>query len=134
MVLQHLLCKYQNAYTSKEASGIKGIIRKFTDVYISTTKIEPKYSKEEIMEFYVNSYFLGNNSYGVEQASLTYFGKSTKDLNLAEAAMIAGLFQAPGKYNPYSNPESTEKRRKTVLHLMYHHGYINKKNMILLYQ
>ena len=117
----------KNAYTSKEASGIKGIIRKFTDVYISTTKIEPKYSKEEIMEFYVNSYFLGNNSYGVEQASLTYFGKSTKDLNLAEAAMIAGLFQAPGKYNPYSNPEATEKRRKTVLHLMYHHGYINKK-------
>lgn len=117
----------KNAYTSKEASGIKGIIRKFTDVYISTTKIEPKYSKQEILEFYVNSYFLGNNSFGVEQASLTYFGKSTKDLNLAEAAMIAGLFQAPGKYNPYTNPEATEKRRKTVLYLMYHHGYINKK-------
>ena len=115
----------KNAYTSKESSGIKGIIRKFTDVYISTSKIEPKYSKEEIMEFYVNSYFLGNNSYGVEQASLTYFGKSTKDLNLAEAAMIAGLFQAPGKYNPYTNPEATEKRRKTVLYYMKRHGYIN---------
>lgn len=117
----------KNSYTSKEATGIKGIIRKFTDVYISTSKIEPKYSKEEIFEFYVNSYFLGNNSYGVEQASLTYFGKSSKDLNLAEAAMIAGLFQAPGKYNPYTNPEATEKRRKTVLYLMYHHGYINQK-------
>lgn len=117
----------KNAYTSKESSGIKGIIRKFTDVYISTSKIEPKYSKEEIMEFYVNSYFLGNNSYGVEQASLTYFGKSTKDLNLAEAAMIAGLFQAPGKYNPYTNPEATEKRRKTVLYYMKRHGYINDK-------
>ena len=117
----------KNAYTSKESSGIKGIIRKFTDVYISTTKIEPKYSKEEIMEFYVNSYFLGNNSYGVEQASLTYFGKSTKDLNLAEAAMIAGLFQAPGKYNPYTNPEATEKRRRQVLYYMKRHGYINDK-------
>lgn len=117
----------KNAYTSKESSGIKGIIRKFTDVYISTTKIEPKYSKEEIMEFYVNSYFLGNNSYGVEQASLTYFGKSTKDLNLAEAAMIAGLFQAPGKYNPYTNPEATEARRKQVLYYMKRHGYINDK-------
>lgn len=117
----------KNAYTSKESSGIKGIIRKFTDVYISTSKIEPKYSKEEIMEFYVNSYFLGNNSYGVEQASLTYFGKSTKDLNLAEAAMIAGLFQAPGKYNPYTNPEATEKRRKQVLYYMKRHGYINDK-------
>lgn len=117
----------KNAYTSKESSGIKGIIRKFTDVYISTTKIEPKYSKPEILEFYVNSYFLGNNSYGVEQASLTYFGKSTKDLNLSEAAMIAGLFQAPGKYNPYTNPEATEKRRKTVLYYMKRHGYINDK-------
>lgn len=117
----------KNAFTSKESSGIKGIIRKFTDVYISTSKIEPKYSKEEIMEFYVNSYFLGNNSFGVEQASLTYFGKSTKDLNLAEAAMIAGLFQAPGKYNPYTNPEATEKRRKTVLNLMLRHKYITKK-------
>ena len=117
----------KNAYTSKEATGIKGIIRKFTDVYISTTKIEPKYSKEEIMEFYVNSYFLGNNSYGVEQASLTYFGKSTKDLNLSEAAMIAGLFQAPGKYNPYTNPEATEKRRLQVLYYMKRHGYINEE-------
>lgn len=117
----------KNAYTSKEASGIKGIIRKFTDVYISTSKIEPKYSKQEIMEFYVNSYFLGNNSYGVEQASLTYFGKSTKDLNLAEAAMIAGLFQAPGKYNPYTNPEATEQRRQQVLYYMKRHKYITDK-------
>ena len=117
----------KNSYTSTEARGIKGIIRKFTDVYISTSKIEPKYSKEEIFEFYVNSYFLGNNSFGVEQASLTYFGKSSKDLNLAEAAMIAGLFQAPGKYNPYTNPEATEKRRQTVLHLMLHHGYITEE-------
>lgn len=117
----------KNTYTSKEASGIKGIIRKFQDVYISAFKIEPNYSKKEIMEFYVNSYFLGNNAYGVEQASHTYFGKSAKDLNLAEAAMIAGLFQAPGTYNPYRNPEATEKRRQMVLKYMLMHGYINKK-------
>ncbi len=117
----------KNTYTSAEASGIKGIIRKFQDVYISAFKIEPNYSKKEIMEFYVNSYFLGNNAYGVEQASLTYFNKSAKDLNLAEAAMIAGLFQAPGKYNPYKNPDVTEKRRQLVLKLMLRHGYINKK-------
>lgn len=116
----------KNTYTSAEASGIKGIIRKFTDVYISEFKIEPNYSKEEILEFYVNSYYLGNSSYGVEQASLTYFGKSAKDLNLAEAAMIAGLFQAPSTYNPYTNPEATEKRRLTVLKLMKRHGYINE--------
>ena len=117
----------KNTYTSAEATGIKGIIRKFTDVYISEFKIEPNYSKKEIMEFYVNSYYLGNNSYGVEQAALTYFGKSAKDLNVSEAAMIAGLFQAPSKYNPYTNPEATEKRRLLVLKLMRRHGYINKK-------
>jgi len=117
----------KNTYTSSEASGIKGIIRKFTDVYISEFKIEPNYSKKEILEFYVNSYYLGNNSYGVEQAALTYFGKSAKDLNISEAAMIAGLFQAPSKYNPYTNPEATEKRRLLVLKLMKRHGYINNK-------
>lgn len=117
----------KNTYTSAEATGIKGIIRKFTDVYMAAFKIEPNYSKKEIMEFYVNSYFLGNNSYGVEQASKTYFNKSAKDLNVAEAAMIAGLFQAPSTYNPYTNPKATEKRRQLVLNLMLRHGYINKK-------
>jgi len=116
-----------NISQDNTASGIKGIIRKFTDVYISLFKIEKKYTKEKIMEFYVNTYWLGSNSYGVEQISLTYFGKSAKDLNLAEAAMIAGLFQAPGTYNPYTNPEATEARRQTVLKLMKRHGYINKK-------
>ena len=116
----------KNTYTSNEASGIEGIIRKFTDVYVSMFKIEKNYTKNQIMEFYVNSYFLGNNSYGVEQTALTYFEKSAKDLNLSEAAMIAGLFQAPGKYNPYRNPEATEQRRQTVLKLMLRHGYITK--------
>lgn len=114
-----------NISQDKTASGIKGIIRKFTDVYVSLFKIEKKYTKQQIMEFYVNTYWLGSNSYGVEQISLTYFGKSAKDLNLAEAAMIAGLFQAPGTYNPYKNPEATEERRQTVLKLMKRHGYIN---------
>ena len=53
-------------------------------------------------------------------------GKSTKELNLAEAAMIAGLFQAPGRYDPYKYPEATETRRQTVLKLMKRHGYINQ--------
>lgn len=117
----------KNQYTSKEDTGIKGIIRKFTDVYVASNIIEKKYSKEQIMEFYVNSQWLANNTFGVEQTAITYFNKSAKDLNLAEAAMIAGLFQAPGTYNPYSNPEGTEKRRKTVLGLMLRHGYITEE-------
>ncbi len=113
----------KNIYTSKEATGWEGIKRKFTDVYLSVFKIEPTYSKQEIVQFYVNSFFLGNG-YGVEVTSKNYFGKSAKDLNLAEAAMIAGLFQAPGTYNPYINPEATEERRLRVLQLMKRHGYI----------
>ena len=116
----------KNTYTSNEDSGIKGIIRKFTDVYVSMFKIEKNYSKEQIMEFYVNSHYLGRNAYGVEQVSLNYFNKSVKDLNVAEAALIAGLFQAPGRYDPYKNPELTENRRQTVLKLMLRHGYISK--------
>lgn len=117
----------KNTYTSTEASGIEGIIRKFTDVYVSMFKIEKNYTKEQIIEFYVNSYYLGSGSYGVEQAALTYFGKSAKEINLSEAAMIAGLFQAPGRYDPYKKPEATEQRRKTVLKLMLRHGYITEK-------
>jgi len=116
----------KNTHTSREASGIEGIIRKFTDVYISIFKIEQNYTKEQIMKFYVNSEWLGKNAYGVEQVSLNYFGKSAKELNLSEAAMIAGLFQAPGRYDPYKNPEATETRRQTVLKLMLRHGYITK--------
>jgi penicillin-binding protein 1A len=113
----------KNFYTSTNDSGWEGIKRKFTDVYMAVFKIEPAYSKEQILEFYVNSFFLGNG-YGVEVTSKNYFGKSAKDLNLAEAALIAGLFQAPGTYNPYTNPEATEDRRQTVLYLMSRHGYI----------
>lgn len=116
----------KNTHTSNEASGIQGIIRKFTDVYMSIFKIEKENSKEKIMEFYVNSQWLGKNAYGVEQVSLNYFGKSARELNLAEAAMVAGLFQAPGTYDPYKNPEATERRRQTVLKLMLRHGYISK--------
>ena len=111
----------------KTSKGIKGIIRKFTDVYMSLEQIEKKYTKQEIMEFYVNSYYLGGGAYGVEQASQTYFGKSVSDINLAEASILAGLFQLPGKYDPLVNPEATEQRRKTVLNLMVRHGYITEE-------
>ena len=113
----------KNTFTSTKVS----ITRKFTDIYMSIFKIEKNYTKEEIIEFYVNAPFLGNSSYGVEQASQTYFGKSVKDLTLSEAALIAGLFQAPDAYNPFKNPEIATKRRATVLNLMHIHGYITKE-------
>lgn len=113
----------KNHFTSTQRS----ITRKFTDIYMSIFQVEQNYSKKEIMEFYVNAPYLGSGAYGVEQACLTYFGKSAKDINLAEAALIAGLFQAPNSYDPYLHPEAAEKRRNTVLYLMERHGYITSK-------
>jgi len=117
----------KNFLTSKTASGFEGIKRKFTDIYMSIFEIEKNYSKEEIIEFYANSNYLGSGTYGVESASQTYFGKKAKDLNISEAALIAGLFQAPVTYDPNINPEQTEQRRLVVLSLMKRHGYINDK-------
>lgn len=114
----------KNQFTSTTSSGLAGIKRKFTDIYMSIFQIERNYSKEEILEFYVNSYYLGSGSYGVEQAAKTYFNKSSKDLNISEAAMLAGMFQSPVTYDPNINPKQTEKRRLIVLKLMKRHGYI----------
>lgn len=109
---------------SNVATGIAGIKRKFTDIYVSIFEIEKNYTKKDILTFYANYNYLGSGSYGVEQACLTYFGKHVQDINLAEAALIAGLFQAPDGYDPYVYPEDAEDRRQTVLYLMERHGYI----------
>jgi len=110
----------KNNFTSIDQS----IIRKFTDIYLSIFKLEKTYTKEQILEFYVNIPYLGSGAYGVEQACRTYFGKSVRDINLAEASLIAGMFQAPSAYDPFVNPDRAQARRKTVLHLMKKHGYI----------
>lgn len=110
-----------------EKNKIQKIIRKFQDVYLAVFKVEKEYSKEEIIELYVNNYNLGSNIYGVGEASKYYFGKSVSELTLPEASMIAGLFQAPGRHNPYKNIESATKRRNTVLYLMQYHGYITEE-------
>lgn len=117
----------KNSFTSRESEGFEGITRKFTDIYLAVFKLEKNYTKQEIIEIYANNHFLGSNAYGVEQASKTYFGKSASELNLAEASLIVGLFKAPTSYNPYTNPENATARRKTVLNLMYKHGYITKE-------
>ncbi len=117
----------KNTFTSTNAVGIEGIIRKFTDIYMSIFLVEKNYTKEEIIEFYVNDPYLGNYSYGVEQACKNYFGKSVKDLTLTEAALIAGLFNAPGSYDPTIYPELATQRRNIVLNLMVRHGYITEE-------
>ena len=111
---------------SIETNKIQKIIRKFQDVYLAVFKVEKEYSKEEIIELYVNNYNLGANVYGVQEASKYYFGKDVSELTLPEASLIAGLFQAPNGHNPYKNMESAISRRNTVLDLMVRHGYITK--------
>lgn len=106
---------------------VKRVIRKFQDVYLAVFKVEKEYSKERILEIYVNDNGLGSSYYGVEEASKYYFGKNVSDLTLPEAAMIAGLFQAPNRHNPYKDIASATKRRTTVLNLMQRHGYITKE-------
>ncbi len=117
----------KNAATNNTASGIKGIIRKFQDIYLAVFVFEKQYTKEQIMEFYVNLNNLGAGAYGVEQASKVYFGKSASELTLVEAATIAGLFQAPSAYNPYAHPQAAENRRNIILNLMCRHGYISEE-------
>ena len=117
----------KNTMTSKVDSGIQGIIRKFTDIYLAVFKLEKNYTKEQIIEFYVNNHGLGGMVYGVEEAAQTYFGKSASEMNLSEAATIAGMFQAPTYYRPDINPKNAEARRATVLNLMVRHGYITKE-------
>ena len=120
----------KNSFTDplgQASSGTKGIIRKFEDIYITVFMLEKDYSKEQIIEFYVNNHFLGGNIYGVEEASNAYFGKSVSELNLSEAAILAGMFKSPNYYRPTVNPENAAKRRKTVLYLMRRAGYITKE-------
>ena len=120
----------KNTFTdAKEDSGIKGIIRKFTDIYISIFQLERNYTKEQIIEFYINNNTASSNwqIFGIQETSHYYFGKDAKDLNLAEASLLAGMYQAPSSYDPFKNPKNATKRRSTVLYLMQRHGYITKE-------
>ncbi|MEG2447861.1 MAG: transglycosylase domain-containing protein [Bacilli bacterium] len=117
----------KNSFTGIESSGIKGILRKFTDIYLAVFKLEKNYTKEQIIEFYINNHNLGGTIFGVEEASQAYFGKSVKYLTLPEASLLAGMFKAPTSYNPAINPDNARDRRSTVLNLMVRHGYISEE-------
>lgn len=88
---------------------------------------EALYSKEDILEMYLNYISYGGTSVGIESASQSYFGKSAKDLTIAEAALLAGLPQAPSRYSPFgSDPTQAKQRQLEVLRRMYEDGYITK--------
>lgn len=87
-------------------------------------KIEDSYSKEQIMENYVNTMWFGSGGYGIYNASEYYYGVKPSELKIAQAAMLAGLTQRPADWDPYKNPEGATKRRNTVLSRMEAEGYI----------
>ncbi|HET7425615.1 MAG TPA: PBP1A family penicillin-binding protein [Gemmatimonadales bacterium] len=95
----------------------KTLRRKLREAHVAR-EIEGKYSKDKILELYLNQIDLGNRAYGVEAASQRYFGKSVRDLNVAEAATLAAIPKAPSRYNPRKNPNLTVQRRNTILNLL----------------
>ncbi len=92
-------------------------------------RIERAYTKERILELYLNQIYLGQGSYGIAAASLEYFDKSIKDLNYSEAALLAALPKAPSKYNPYRYPNVAKFRRNLVLQNLADNNFISNKQL-----
>ena len=93
-----------------------------------TVRLEAHYSKDELLEGYLNTINYGG-VFGIENASQYYFGKSSKDLTLAEASMLAGIPKSPSNYSPISNYDNAKKRQKLILQSMVQNGYITEKQM-----
>ncbi|MCL6471941.1 MAG: PBP1A family penicillin-binding protein [Firmicutes bacterium] len=111
----------KNAYFSPE----KTIQRKIREAFLAT-KLERNYTKEQILEKYLNTIYFGNQAYGIEAASQTYFGIPASQLNLEQSALLAALIRAPESYNPYKNPDVALKRRNLVIDNMLSLGYIKQ--------
>lgn len=105
-------------------SNNKNFLRKYQEITLAE-ELERRYSKDQILEMYLNSVYFGEGSFGIEDASLTYFGKHAKDLNLAESSMLAGLLPAPTKYSPISGDINEAKaRQQYILKEMVSQNYI----------
>ncbi|MBL6971998.1 MAG: PBP1A family penicillin-binding protein [Desulfobacterales bacterium] len=101
----------------------KAIVRKIKEAILAF-QLERRYTKDEILELYLNQVYFGSSAYGVESAAGIFFGKAVKDLDLAECALIAGMPKAPSRYSPMVNKELSVKRRNTVLKQMKDTGII----------
>ena len=106
--------------------------RKFKEAYLAF-KMEINYSKDEILEGYLNTINYGNGVFGIENASKYYFNKSSKDLTLGEASILAGIPSSPEDYSPINNFELSKKRQKIILDSMVKNGYITKEQSVNAY-
>jgi len=123
-------------FESEEAtavrSGLAGVNRKIKEIYVAI-QAEKVLSKKRILELYLNRINFGvpGNKRGIQTAAQYYFGKDVSEITLVEAAMLAGVINAPNAYNPLNNLELSQKRIRTVLDLMERHGYISKDELAL---
>ncbi len=106
--------------------GGKTLHRKLLEAFVAA-RIEQEYSKDQILEFYMNRIYFGPGGYGIETASLSYFGKHAKDLSLGEAAMIAGIVRAPSYFSPFTNLPGALKQRDQVLARLVKLGKISER-------
>ena len=106
-------------------STSKLVLRKFQE-WITATKLEHNYSKEEIIAMYLNTVFFGHNAFGIRAAASTFFDKKPKDMNIEECALMAGVVNAPTLFSPVRNPERSLGRRNLVLRKMADNGFITQ--------
>ena len=111
----------KNFFLSSERS----FSRKTNEILLAL-QIERELTKDEILELYVNKIYLGNRAYGIDAAAQVYYGKSIRDVSLAQMAMIAGLPKAPSRFNPLANPVRAKERRDWILGRMYKLGKIDQ--------
>src|SRR4029078_13117368 len=101
----------------------KSLERKIKEAVLAL-ELERRYSKDRILEMYLNQVYFGNGAYGVEAAARTYFGKSVGERTVGEAALLAGLPRAPSSYSPFEHGEVAKRRREVVLRPMVEYGVL----------
>ena len=99
--------------------------RKIQEMFIAVA-LEQKYSKEQILEFYLNNVYFSNGYYGIESAAEAYFNKDANDLSISQIAFLCAIPNSPSRFDPYDHPEATMERRDKILKNMYEEGYISK--------
>lgn len=110
-------------------SGMKGYVRKLQQLRYAVA-LEQKYSKDDILDGYLNLVYFGDQQYGIEAAAIHYYGVHASQLNLNEAATLAGVVNAPGVTDPVNYPQNAKVRRNLVLQKMYENKYITRKQML----
>jgi penicillin-binding protein 1A len=116
----------KNTYIAQEQRMIPSFQRKFVEASLAW-QYEKEHSKEEILEQYLNTVYFGANAYGAEAAAKTYFNKRAENLTLPESALLGGIINLPGIYDPFIDPETAKERRNVVLDRMLEYGYITKE-------